>query len=117
MELVVGSYGFGFGFSSEKEMSKCAPDRFVEISAKRIIAEKLHGQTGTPDKWTQIPGELRAQEKVAGEPTKQHRASRPLAAAHFSQQAEQSSIGYDAGKGNGEDMGQQHHAVPDDRVF
>ena len=43
MELVVGSYGFSVLFLSEKEVSKCAPHGFVEISAKRIIAEKLHG--------------------------------------------------------------------------
>jgi hypothetical protein len=70
MELVVGSYGFGFGFSSEKEMSKRAPDRFVEISSKRIIAEKLHGQTGRADEGPQIPRELRPEKKIAAEPTK-----------------------------------------------
>ena len=49
MELVVGSYGFRFWFSSEKEMSKGPPDRFVKISAQGIIAEELNGQTGRAD--------------------------------------------------------------------
>ena len=70
MELVVGSYGFRFWFSSEKEMSKRAPDCFVEISAKRIIAEKLYGQTGRADEGPQIPRELRPEKKIAAEPTK-----------------------------------------------
>src|SRR5207248_10045615 len=59
---------FRFWFLSEKEMSKSAPDRFVEISAKRIIAEKLHGQTGRADERPQIPGELRPEKKIAAEP-------------------------------------------------
>ena len=70
MELVVGSYGFRFWFSSEKEMSKGPPDRFVKISAQRIIAEELNGQTGRADEGPQIPRKLRPKEKIAAEPTK-----------------------------------------------
>ena len=70
MELVVGSYGFRFWFSSEKEMSKGPPDRFVKISAQRIIAEKLNGQTGGADEGPQIPCQLRPEKKIAAEPTK-----------------------------------------------
>ena len=69
MELVVGSYGFRFWFSSEKEMSKGPPDRFVKISAQRIIAEKLNGQTGGADEGPQIPRQLRPEKKIAAEPT------------------------------------------------
>jgi len=68
MEVVVGSYCLGFGFLSEKEMSKRTPDCFVEISAKRIIAEKLHGQTRRADEGPQIPSELRSEKKIAAEP-------------------------------------------------
>jgi hypothetical protein len=70
MELVVGSYGFRFWFSSEKEMSKGPPDRFVKISAHRIIAEELNGQAGRADEGPQIPRELRPEKKIAAEPTK-----------------------------------------------
>jgi len=54
----------------EKEMLKRAPDCFVEISAKRISAEKLHSQTGRADERPQIPRELRPEKKIAAEPTK-----------------------------------------------
>jgi len=70
MELVVGSYGFRFWFSSEKEMSKGPPDRFVKISAQRIIAEELNGQTGRADEGPQIPRELRPEKEIAAELTK-----------------------------------------------
>ena len=70
MELVVGSYGFRFWFSSEKQMSKGPPDRFIEISAKGIIAEELNGQTGRADERPQIPRKLRPEEEIAAEPTK-----------------------------------------------
>src|SRR6266566_2944689 len=57
-------------FCLEKEMLKRAPDCFVEISAKWIVAEKLHGQTRRADERPQIPCELRPEKKIAAEPTK-----------------------------------------------
>src|SRR5438477_13080922 len=97
-------------------MLKRAPDCFVEISTKRIIAEKLHSQTGRADEGPQIPRELRPEKKIAAEPTKQNRTGCRVAASHSSQQVEQPPIRRDPGEGNGEDMREQYHAVSDDRV-
>ena len=51
-------------------MSKGPPDRFVEISAKGIVAEELNGQTGRADEGPQSPRKLRPEKKIATKPTK-----------------------------------------------
>src|SRR6476620_11896385 len=49
--------GFFFG-CLEEEVSKGAPDRLVEVSTKRIVAQELHCKLWRADKGTQIPSEL-----------------------------------------------------------
>src|SRR5207248_7345661 len=54
----------------EEEVSKGAPDRFVEVSTKRVVAKELHREVRRADEGTQIPGELCAQKKITCEPAK-----------------------------------------------
>ena len=95
---------FWFGlFDSEKEMSQCPPDRFVEISAQWIIAEKFNRESGRADKRTEIPRELCSKEKIAGQPTQQNGA-RGCRARSFFAAIEQPPIRDNTGKRNHKDV-------------
>jgi hypothetical protein len=52
-----------------KEVLECVPYGFVEVAPQRIVTKKLHGEPGRTDKRAQIPRELRAEKKIARQPT------------------------------------------------
>src|ERR1044071_836764 len=63
--------GFIFGldlFELKKEVSKSAPDGFVEVPPQRIVTKEFNCHVRCADKWPQNPGELRTQEQITGEP-------------------------------------------------
>ena len=105
-----------FVFGLKEKVPERGPYCFIEISAQRVIAKKLNSDRRMPDERAQIPGKLRAEEKIAGEPTEKNGLCGARMTAELLQQVEESPIRYHAGKGDKKNVGQQGQTVTGPRV-